>query len=66
MDVAAFTRKLYGEHRLDEVNFYLAFSEVISHIEFLEECGDVEMVEEDGRLVKSFGTEKFSAAMDSL
>lgn len=66
LDVADITRKLFGEHRLDEVNFYLAFSEVISHIEFLEECGDVEMRGEDGRLVNSFGTEKFSAAMDAL
>ena len=60
------TRNLFAGNSLDEVNFYLAYSEVISHIEFLEECGDVEIVGEDNRLVKSHGTEKFSAAMDRM
>ena len=65
-DMASVTRKLFGGQRLDEVNFYLAYTEVMSHFEFLEECGDVEMVGEDGRLVSSNGTERFSAAMDAL
>ena len=60
------THNLFAGNRLDEVNFYLAYSEVISHIEFLEECGDVEMVGEKNRLVKSHGTDKFSAAMDRM
>ena len=60
------THNLFAGNRLDEVNFYLAYSEVISHIEFLEECGDVEMVGEDNRLAKSHGTEKFSAAMNQM
>ena len=65
-DMASVTRKLFGGQRLDEVNFYLAYTEVMSHFEFLEDCGDVEMVGEDGRLVSSNGTERFSAAMDAL
>jgi len=65
-EMASITRKLFGGQRLDEVNFYLAYTEVMSHIEFLQECGDVEMVGEDGRLVRSNGTERFSAAMDAL
>lgn len=66
LDMTAITRKLFESQRLDEVNFYLAYSEVMSHIEFLQECGDVEMVGEGARLVNSHGTDKFSAAMDAL
>ena len=65
-DMASVTRKLFGDQRLDEVNFYLAYTEVMSHFEFLQDCGDVEMVGEDGRLVSSNGTERFSAAMNAL
>ena len=66
MDIAAITEKHFAGQHLDEVNFYLAYTEVMSHIEFLQDCGDVEMVGEDGRLVSSNGTELFSAAMDAL
>ena len=61
LDMAALTRKLFGSQRLDEVNFYLAYTEVVSHIEFLQDCGVVDTVEEDG-LGNSKGTATLSAA----
>ena len=65
-DMATITRKHFARLGLDEVNFYLAYTEVMSHIEFLQESGDVEMVGDNGRLVRWNGTELFSAAIDAL
>ncbi len=65
-DMATITRKHFASQTLDEVNFYLAYTEVMSHMEFLQESGDVEIVGDDGRLVSWNGTELFSAAIDAL
>lgn len=66
VDMIDITRKLFVGQQLDEVNFYLAYTEVMSHIEFLQECGDVEMVGNDNRLVSSNATHQFSTVMDAL
>ena len=64
--MATITRKHFAGLGLDGVNFFLAYTEVMSHIEFLQESGDVEHVGDNGRLVRWNGTELFSAAIDAL
>ena len=41
MDLVSLTRKYFSGRELEEQNFFLAFSEVMSHIELMQESGDV-------------------------
>ena len=66
IDIAAITRKHFSNLGSDEVTFLLAYTEVMSHLELLEECGDVEMVGQERQLVRWNGTERFSAAIDGM
>lgn len=65
-DLEGLTRKHFSGLALDSQTYYMAFGEVISHIEFLQETRDVEMVGDDGRLVQWNGTEHFSTFIDNL
>ena len=42
--MADLTRKLFSHADLSGVNFVLAYSEAMSHVEFMQECGDVTVV----------------------
>ena len=63
-DLVSLTRDHFSHRELTDSNFFLAVTEVISHIELLEETGDV-FVEgglapgEDGGLIRWNGTEAF-------
>ncbi len=65
-DLSTITQKHFPGLGPDKANFQLAYTEVVSHIEFLQESGDVEMAGKDDRLVRWNGTELFSAAIDAL
>lgn len=64
MELSTLTRKHFSHLRLDDRIYYAAFSEVVSHIEFLEELGDVSMIGTEGRMVQWNGTENFSSYFD--
>ncbi|MCE2462626.1 MAG: hypothetical protein J4F46_01720, partial [Dehalococcoidia bacterium] len=60
------TRKHFSGHHLEARNYYLAFSEIVSHIELLQEVGDVDMVGGEKGLVHWKGTEHFARFIDGL
>ena len=61
LDLATVTRKLFPHLTLDNQLFRMAFSEAISHIELLEDMGDVSLVGEETKSVRWNGTENFAA-----
>ena len=65
-DLESITRNYFSSQRLEGVSYYLAHTEVVSHLEFLQHSGDVEMAGENGQVVRWNGTERFSAAIDQL
>ena len=65
-DLQTVTRKHFSHIGLEGGNFHLAFTEVISHLEFLSEVGDVEMGVGDGTKVRRRGSENFSGVIDQL
>ena len=60
------TAKHFSSQQLGEGNFYAAFTEALSHVELLEEAGDVSMAGDSSRLVTWNGTEHFSRFIDGL
>jgi hypothetical protein len=60
------TRRHFSGRHLEGPNFYMAMSEVISHIEFLQEVGDVEMVGKDESQVRWTGSENYAQAIEEL
>ncbi len=78
MDLASLTRKYFSDRELEEQNFFLAFSEVMSHIELMQESGDVSITVDPanskvwsnglgpGVLVRWEGSDLFSAFIDRL
>ena len=65
-DMESITRRHFSSRYLDGPNFHTALSEVLSHVEFLQEVGDVEMVGENGTQVRWTGTENFGRAIEEL
>ncbi len=74
LDLGSMTRKHFPSHRLDGRNYYMAFTEVMSHVELLQVAGDVEIMGENeaplgkvnGRMVRWNGTEHFASFIDGL
>jgi glyoxylase-like metal-dependent hydrolase (beta-lactamase superfamily II) len=66
VDLAAITRKHFDHIGLDDRMFYPAFTEVISHMELLQEAGDVAMWADGGSKVRWKGTEAYSEFIDNL
>ncbi|MCI0879245.1 MAG: MBL fold metallo-hydrolase [Chloroflexi bacterium] len=64
LELSTLTRKHFSHLNLDNNTYYPAFSEVISHVELLEEMGDVSLAGTDGRTVQWKGTENFSSFFD--
>jgi hypothetical protein len=60
MDLSEVTRKLFSHLQLDNQLFRMAFTEVISHVELLEEMGDITLVGDQARTVQWSGTENFA------
>ena len=60
MDLSEVTRKLFSHLKLDDQLFRMAFTEVISHVELLEEMGDITLVGDQARTVQWSGTENFA------
>ena len=65
-DLDSLTRKYFTGRQLDGRNYFLAFSEVVSHIELLEEAGDVTMEGDEKELACWNGTEHFRGFIDEL
>ena len=66
MDLDALTRKYFSRLMLEGPTFYLAFSEVVSHVELLQEAGDVRIDTGALRLVHWQGSENFSNMIDAI
>ena len=66
LDMENVTRKHFSGHHLEARNYYLAFSEIVSHIELLQEMGDVEMVGGEKGLIHWKGTEHFAGFVEGL
>ena len=78
MDLGSLTREYFSDRKLAEQNFFLAFSEVMSHIELMQESGDVSVTIDpaDGKvwsnglgpgvLIRWEGTDQFSGFIDRL
>ena len=65
-DLTAITRRHFAHIGLDSRMIFPAFTEVISHMELLQEAGDVEMTSDNGGGVRWKGTEAFSSFIDAL
>jgi glyoxylase-like metal-dependent hydrolase (beta-lactamase superfamily II) len=65
-DMESITRRHFSGRHLEGPNFYMAMSEVISHIEFLQEVGDVEMAGKDESQVRWTGSENYAQAIEAL
>ena len=65
-DLIAITRRHFAHIGLDNRMIFPAFTEVISHMELLQEAGDVEMSADNGGGVRWKGTEAFSGFIDML
>lgn len=70
-DLASLTRTYFSNRELTDGNFFLAMSEVMSHVELLIETGDVSVEGESGSLesggnVRWNGTEAFPAFIEAL
>ena len=78
MDLVSLTRKYFSDRELEEQNFFSAFTEVMSHIELMQESGDVSTIADPangsvwsnglgpGALVRWEGSTLFSAFIDGL
>ena len=65
-ELESITRRHFSSRHLEGPNFRMALSEVISHVEFLQEVGDVELVGKDQSQVRWNGTENYSRVIDEL
>ena len=65
-DMESITRRHFSSRHLDGPNFQMALTEVISHIEFFQEVGDVEMVGKNGAQVRWTGTENYGRVIEEL
>lgn len=65
-DLASITAGLFRGQELDGPNAHLAFTEALSHVEFLQETGDLEMGRDDGTLILCTGTESFEQVIEEL
>ena len=78
IDLDSLTRKYFSNREVEEKNFFLALSEVMSHIELMQESGDVSATNSPAKgplwsnglgpsaLVRWEGTDQFSAFIDRL
>lgn len=70
-DLASLTRQHFAHRELTDGNFFLAMSEVMSHVELLMETGDVSIegssaTVESGGSVRWNGTESFAGFIEAL
>jgi len=76
--LVSLTRKYFSDRELEEHNFFLAFAEVMCHIELMQESGDVSVTADSVKgsnwsnglgasaVVRWEGTDLFSALIDRL
>ncbi len=77
-DLVSITTKYFSNRELEEHNFFLAYSEIMSHIELMLESGDVTITTDPakggiwsnglgpGAVIAWDGTDRFSAFIDQL
>jgi glyoxylase-like metal-dependent hydrolase (beta-lactamase superfamily II) len=78
IDLVSLTKEYFSHRELEEHNFFLAFTEVMAHIELMQEAGDISVIADPSRTnLWSNGlgpdlqicwdeTDKFSAFIDQL
>ncbi len=78
MDLVTLTREYFSERKVAAQNFFLAFTEVMAHIEMMQEAGDISTTQDAAStriwsnglgpdvLVSWNGTDQFSALIDGL
>ena len=78
IDLVSLTKEYFSHRELEDHNFFLAFTEVMAHIELMQEAGDISVITgpmgskrwSNGLgpeiLVRWDETEKFSALIDDL
>ena len=69
--MCALTRDHFSHRELENSNFFLALTEVMSHVELLQETGDVSVIGENGTKVSGAqihwnGTEAFDGFIENL
>ena len=65
MDPVEMTRKYFPQVRARSRHFYIAFTEILAHLEMLEEAGDVAMMGDDRELAQWTGTDSFASLIDA-
>ena len=78
INLASLTKEYFSNRELEAHNFFLAFTEVMAHIELMQEAGDISVITDstDGKLwsnglgpevlVRWDETDKFSSFIDQL
>ena len=78
MDLVSLTKKYFSNRELEEQNFFLAFTEIMSHVELMQESGDMSVTGTPpsgkhwsndlgpGMQIHWEGTELFSELIDQL
>ena len=78
IDLASLTKKYFSHRELEDHNFFLAFTEVMAHVELMQEAGDISVITKPtGSKLWSNGlgpeilvcwdeTDKFSSFIDNL
>jgi hypothetical protein len=78
MDLVTLTREYFSERKVAAQNFFLAFTEVMAHIEMMQEAGDISTIPDPKStrmwsnglgpdiLVSWNGTDLFSAFIDTF
>ena len=63
-DLEAVTRGIFQRKKLVGNNLYSALLEVVAHVEFLQDTGDLEMTE--GRVLQRTGSENYRQRIAEL
>ncbi len=78
IDLVSLTRQYFSDRKLEEQNFFLAFTEIMAHVELMQEAGDISVIPDLSRTnlwTNGLGpdmkicwdeTDKFSAFIDQL
>lgn len=78
IDLVSLTRQYFSDRKLEDQNFFLAFTEIMAHVELMQEAGDISVIPDLSRTnlwtnglgpdmkIRWDETDKFSAFIDQL
>ena len=78
IDLVSLTRQYFSDRKLEEQNFFLAFTEIMAHVELMQEAGDISVIPNLSRTnlwtnglgpdmkIRWDETDEFSAFIDQL